>query len=94
MPYEIYVAASGGAPKKIDPRISAIFFRTADVERGFSDQNLIKTALRSRLGEESLDNLMTISIEGPPLTKFEFHGAGQVWRSKKNRRVEKLRPES
>ena len=26
MPHEIYVAASSGAPEKVDPRISAIFF--------------------------------------------------------------------
>ena len=68
-----------GRPKKtIDPRISAIFFQTTDVECGFRDQNLTKTALRNRLGEKSLDNLMTISTEGPPLSKFDFHEACQI----------------
>ena len=39
--------------------------QTAGVEHGFSDQNLTKMAIRHRLGEESLDNLMAVSIEGP-----------------------------
>ena len=34
--------------------------QTADVECGFSDQNLTNMTLRNRLGEESLDHLMTI----------------------------------
>lgn len=38
---------------------------TATVERSFSDMKLIKTRLRNRLGEESLDQTMRISIEGP-----------------------------
>ena len=89
MPHEIYVAASSGAPKKIDPRISAIFFQTADVECGFSDQNLIKTILRNRLGEEFLDNL-----KGLPLSKFDFHEACLVCVRKRTGKVEKSRSES
>ena len=38
---------------------------TASVERSFSDMKLIKTRLRNRLGEESLDQTMRICIEGP-----------------------------
>ena len=38
---------------------------TATVERSFSDMKLIKTRLRSRLGEETLNHTMRISIEGP-----------------------------
>ena len=38
---------------------------TATVERSFSDMKLIKTRLRSRLGEEILNHTMRISIEGP-----------------------------
>ena len=70
--------------KKIHPRIST----------GFSNQNLTKTALRNRLGEESLDILMTISIEGPPLSKFDFHEACQVWHTKKNSREGEPQSES
>ena len=38
---------------------------TATVERSFGDMKLIKTRLRSRLGEETLNHTMRISIEGP-----------------------------
>ena len=39
---------------------------TADCERGFSKMKLIKTDARNRMGEDSLDSLMRISINGPP----------------------------
>ncbi len=38
---------------------------TATVERSFSDMKQIKTRLRNRLGEDTLDQAMRISIEGP-----------------------------
>ena len=46
--------------------------QTADVERGFSAQNLIKTAHRYRMEENTLDNLMTISVEGPAVERIDF----------------------
>ena len=39
----------------------------ATVERGFSAMKRIKSDWRNRLNEETLDNLMRISIDGPPL---------------------------
>ena len=38
---------------------------TATVERSFSSMKLIKTRLRSRMGEETLEHTMRICIEGP-----------------------------
>ena len=38
---------------------------TATVEQSYNDMKLIKTRLRSRLGEETLNHTMRISIEGP-----------------------------
>ena len=38
--------------------------QTADVEGGFTAQNLTKTAHRNRMEAETLHNLMTISVEG------------------------------
>ena len=46
--------------------------QTADVERGFSAQNLIKTAHRYRMEENTVDNLMTISVEGPAVERIDF----------------------
>ena len=43
----------------------------AKVERGFSTMRRIKSDWRSSLGEETLDHLMRISIDSPPLTQFE-----------------------
>jgi len=44
---------------------------TATVERSFSDMRLVKTRLRSRLGENTLDQLMRICIEGPDMLSDE-----------------------
>ena len=38
---------------------------TASVERSFSQMKIIKTRLRSRLGEKNLSHLMKIAIESP-----------------------------
>lgn len=42
---------------------------TADVERTFSQLKLIKT---NRMNEKTLDSLLRISIEGPPIQDFNF----------------------
>ena len=61
--------------------------QTADVERGFSAQNLTKTAHRNRMEAETLDNLMTISVEGPSVESYDFNKAVLLWRGKKERRI-------
>ncbi|XP_021373041.1 zinc finger protein 862-like [Mizuhopecten yessoensis] len=62
-------------------------YQTADCERGFSNQNNTKTSSRNRLEGKTLNRLMLINIEGPPLREFDFGRALSVWKSKKDRRV-------
>ena len=50
-------------------------YQTADCELGFSCQNGIKTSRRNRLQEKHLNDLMTISIEGPRLEDMAFQRA-------------------
>ena len=55
---------------------------TATVER---DMKLIKTQLRSRLGEETLNHTMQISIQGPDkLNSEDLDSIIQYWKEKKN----------
>ncbi len=44
--------------------------QTADVERTFSQLKLIKTRIRNRMSENTLDSLLRIAIEGPPIAEF------------------------
>ena len=60
---------------------------TVDCERGFSRQNLIKTAIRNRINLDNLENLMMISIEGPDRKKFDFTRAFNKWASKCERKI-------
>ena len=61
---------------------------TATVERSFSDMKLIKTRLRSRLGEETLNHTMRISIEGPDkLNSEDLDSIIQYWKKKKTRKL-------
>ena len=60
---------------------------TVDCERGFSKQNLIKTCLRNAMSVTSLENLMRISIDGPPRDKFNFSLAFKKWAGQKTRRI-------
>ena len=60
---------------------------TADCERGFSCQNITKTALRNRLSPDRVDDLITISTEGKPLEEYNFDKALTHWREKKHRKI-------
>lgn len=59
---------------------------TADCDRDFSRMALIKTELRNRMGQVTLDCLMRIAIEGPDIGSFPFTKAVKHWASKKERR--------
>ena len=61
--------------------------QTADVERTFSQLKIIKTRLRNRMKENTLDSLLRIAIEGPPTSEFPVADAVKLWAAKKNRRL-------
>lgn len=65
--------ASGSFPSlaKIASILMVLPVTTATVERTFSNMKLIKTRLRSRMGESTLDHAMRICIEGPDLLSDE-----------------------
>lgn len=44
---------------------------SADCERGFSTMNVICTDLRNSLTVSHIDNLMVISLVGPPVRQFK-----------------------
>ena len=52
---------------------------TADCERSFSTMKRVKTELRNRMNTSTLDALMIIRIEGPPLCEFDFDTALNSW---------------
>lgn len=61
---------------------------TVSVERSFSDMKLVKTRLRGRLGEGTLDQAMHICIEGPvKLSDDDLECIGQHWKEQKNWRL-------
>lgn len=55
-------------------------------ERGFSLQNNIKTAMRSRLSEAKVQNLMTIASAATSLDAFDYAQAGTLFHSMRSRR--------
>ena len=61
---------------------------TVDCERGFSALSRIKTDIRNRLSSRVLNNLMTISVEGPPPEEFPYDKACDVWAAWRNRRID------
>ena len=61
--------------------------QTADVERTFSQLKLIKTRVRNRMLEKTLDSLLRIAIEGPPTSEFSATDTVKLWATKKNRRL-------
>ena len=61
--------------------------QTADVERTFSQLKLIKTRVRNRMLEKTLDSLLRIAIKGPPTSEFSATDTVKLWATKKNRRL-------
>ena len=72
---------------KISCSLLVIPMHSADCERGFSTLGRIKTKLRSRLTNSSLNSLLMISMEGPPIQKFDVEPCLEKWRSVRNRSV-------
>ena len=60
---------------------------SADCERAFSAMNRIKTSPCNRLKAKTLEQLMYISIEGPPPDKFDIARAADDWGKRGNRRI-------
>ncbi|KAI8522072.1 hypothetical protein Bbelb_018260 [Branchiostoma belcheri] len=56
-------------------------------DRGFSTMKRVKTPLRNRLKEETLNNLLMISVEGPPAEEFNFNAACDSWGRMEKRRL-------
>ena len=57
------------------------------VERVFSHLKLIKNNRRTRLGEDTLDQLLRIYVEGPPLSDWDPTRALELWYMEKTRRL-------
>ena len=60
---------------------------TVDAERGFSAVNRIKTKLRNRMKATTLQNLLTIEVEGPELKDMDYEATVKFWAQMKNRRI-------
>ena len=60
---------------------------TVTAERSFSDMKLIKTRLRNRLDEESLNQTMRICIEGPETLNDELKDIVTHWKEQEPRRL-------
>ena len=59
----------------------------AEVERGFSTLSNIKTDKRNRLLDTSLNDFMTISLNGKNIEDFNYYAAYSIWKSDKQRRL-------
>ncbi len=79
---------------KISACLLIIPLHSADCERGFSTLGRVKTNLRSRLTNKSLNSLLMISLNGPDIKEFEFHPAVQKWAGIRNRKVFTGNPQS
>ena len=56
------------------------------VERIFSVLKLIKTDRHTKLSEDHLDDLLRISVDGPPASEWDATNAVRLWWSSKQRR--------
>jgi hypothetical protein len=68
--------------------VSVLPVATATVERSFSNMKLVKTRLRSQLGDDTLDHAMRVCIEGPErLNNDSLEAITDNWKEQKSRRL-------
>ena len=70
----------------------AISLPTADAEQDFSLLKLGKSARRSRVSNVTLQHIMAIKIDAPPMEEFPFEEALASWHSTKMRRTMTAKP--
>ena len=54
---------------------------SSEAERGFSQLKLIKTNLRSKLGQSALNHCMGIKMLAPDIKEYDPHPAIHYWNS-------------
>ena len=89
-----HLLCSNETQRTLYPRMSklaqiccVIPLHTADCERDFSQLNFVKTPLRNRMNERTLDSIIRIAVEGPPIKEFPFTEAVRLRAQKKKRRL-------
>ncbi len=88
MLWQIISKAHPGCFPNLETQIAIVLpLQTADVERGFSVQNQIKTKLRNQLTPKTVNQLMLVCLEGGSHKKFDFDPAIEHWRSEKKRNI-------
>ncbi|XP_078609461.1 zinc finger protein 862-like [Branchiostoma floridae x Branchiostoma japonicum] len=58
---------------------------SAQCERGFSAQRRIKDSTRASMSVETVENLIRISADGPPLEEFDALPAVRKWQTEGTR---------
>ena len=61
-----------------------------DCESGFSKQNIIKDIRKSRLGLDTLDALMRVSLNEPESSNVDWHAVYEIWIDTKSKRILEL----
>ena len=87
--WKLFNAASSNKWSNILSLIELLFcipVANGHVERIFSTLKHIKSEKRSSLSEDHLDDLLRISVDGPPLKKWDAGGAINLWWREKQRR--------
>ena len=59
--------------------IRVVPVHSADCERAFSHMKMVKSSIRSRLGQVALTSLLRVQIESPAIEDFDPEEALQVW---------------
>jgi len=72
---------------KLRQTILTIPASTVDCERGLSKQNIIKDIRKAKLGLDTLDALMRISLNGSGLSNVDWNVVYGLWRDTKSRRL-------
>ena len=93
--WKLFNAVDAGSWANVLKVIELLFclpISNGKLERVFSQIKLIKNDRRTFLQENTLDQLIRINVEGPPLSEWDSSCALDLWLKDKSRRVNRREP--
>ena len=77
--YKLHTCPDASKWPNVLELVFSLPFTTSHVEQMFSFVKTVKTKLRTNLLTSTLNDLLEISIEGPPLSSFNASAAVNLW---------------
>ena len=74
--------------RKLAQATSVLAITSVECERAFSAMNVVKTEVRNKMSNNTLNNLITVRMHGPTIHQFPFAEVVSIWHRMVHRRIQ------